>query len=412
MNELTMMDVADLIITIAYFSIPLQIVWSLARHPALTRKVASNSAILLLVLFALFIFCCGVGHLVRCLGLSDTRLFQVVNVVTAVVSMVTALYLIPIMPTLFESIDANLRKLHRSKKIVKSMYPKSFRERIMMQPETYSEEFRLEIQDGSPVEDTLVETDHDHTEGGALAAAMPPPSPVSSAHFQGPPIADLVLSSHVMFADITAFTAWSTKHTPAQVFCLLETLFWEFDRLAQRFGIFKLGTIGDCYIAATGLPMDSQAKPTTTDDDDHDVVVMAQFTEECRRKMNELFNNDARFGFDASQLSMRFGLHSGEVVAGILRGKKSRFELFGDTMNTASRMESLSEPNRIHVSPATADALIRAGRAEWLVPRSDRVLAKGKGEMATYWLDHVNSSAADRSVKDKNSQEVAMLERV
>ena len=399
-----MMDVADLIITIAYFSIPFQIVWSLTRHPALTRKVASNSVILLLVLFALFIFCCGLGHLIRCLGLSDTHLFQVVNVVTAIVSMVTALYLIPIMPTLFRTVDANLRKLHRSKKIVKSMYPESFRERIMMQPETNSEDFSLEIQAGSTEEDaTLVATDH--SDGGALAAT--PPSPLSSAHFQGPPIADLVLSSHVMFADITGFTAWSTRHTPVQVFCLLETLFWEFDRLAQRFGVFKLGTIGDCYIAATGLPMDSQVKSSSTDDDDDDVVVMAQFTEECRRKMNELFNNDASFGFDTSQLSMRFGLHSGDVVAGILRGKKSRFELFGDTMNTASRMESLGEPNRIHVSQATADALVRAGREEWLEPRTDKIIAKGKGEMATYWLDHVILSG-DCSVKDKNSQEVAV----
>jgi len=378
------MDVADLIITIAYFSIPLQIVWSLTRHPALTRKVASNSVILLLVLFALFIFCCGLGHLIRCLGWSETRLFQVVNNITAIVSMVTALYLIPIMPTLFETVDANLRKLHRSKKIVKSMYPKSFRERIMMQPEANSEEFRLEVQFGSPEEDTLVSTDH--SEGGALTAT-PPPSHLSSAHFQGPPIADLVLSSHVMFADITSFTAWSTEHTPSQVFCLLETLFWEFDRLAQLYGVFKLGTIGDCYIAATGLPMEGQVKSTiTADNDEDDVVVMAQFAEECRRKMDDLFNNDASFGFDASQLSMRFGLHSGDVVAGILRGKKSRFELFGDTMNTASRMESLSEPNRIHVSQATADALIRAGRAEWLKPRSDTIVAKGKGEMATYWL--------------------------
>ena len=97
-----MLDVADLIIAIAYFSIPLQIVWSLTRHAALARKVASKPLILLLILFALFIFCCGIGHLVRCLGWRDTRLFQVVNVITAIVSMVTALYLIPIMPRVRE----------------------------------------------------------------------------------------------------------------------------------------------------------------------------------------------------------------------------------------------------------------------------------------------------------------------
>eukprot|EP00980_Cylindrotheca_fusiformis_P027886 scaffold22563_cov128-Cylindrotheca_fusiformis.AAC.3 len=93
---------------------------------------------------------------------------------------------------------------------------------------------------------------------------------------------------------------------------------------------------------------------------------------------------------------------SGQVTAGVLRGQRSRFQLFGDTMNTAARMESGGERNRIQVSQATAELLTEAGLARWIVPRSTKMFVKGKGEMQTYWVRKNNRSIKTKAVDQES----------
>jgi class 3 adenylate cyclase len=183
------------------------------------------------------------------------------------------------------------------------------------------------------------------------------------------PIADLFPNASVMFADIVGFTAWSSTREPAQVFTLLETIYNAFDKIAKRRRVFKVETIGDCYVAATGLPDPRE---------DH-AIIMCRFARDCLFKMQEVVNQlEISLGPDTAELGTRFGINSGPVTGGVLRGDKSRFQLFGDTVNTAARVESTGTRNKIHLSSETANLLKAAGMGEWVELRKELVQAKGK----------------------------------
>ena len=178
------------------------------------------------------------------------------------------------------------------------------------------------------------------------------------------------------------------------MFKLLETLFGAFDKIAHRRKVFKVETVGDCYVAVTGLP---ERQP------DH-AVRMVKFANECMTKMSDLLVNLAEeLGEDTASLEMRVGCHSGPVTGGVLRGQKGRLQLFGDVMNTAARMESTGEKGRIHISEATAKELKAKGKSMWVTPRVEMVVAKGKGEMKTYWAMAVTRASTGRSSASNES---------
>eukprot|EP00980_Cylindrotheca_fusiformis_P011198 scaffold2563_cov124-Cylindrotheca_fusiformis.AAC.29 len=196
------------------------------------------------------------------------------------------------------------------------------------------------------------------------------------------PLADLFPNTSVVFADIAGFTAWSSAREPQQVFILLENIYGALDAVANQLAVFKVETVGDCYVAAAGLP----------DPMDFHAIVACKFAREALKKMKETTHQmEVSLGPDTAALDLRIGIHSGQVTAGVLRGERSRFQLFGDTMNTAYRMESTGVRDRIQVTQATADLLTEAGYAKWLVPRSSRIYVRGKGEMQTYWVRKAKS---------------------
>eukprot|EP00980_Cylindrotheca_fusiformis_P017448 scaffold5439_cov132-Cylindrotheca_fusiformis.AAC.7 len=200
------------------------------------------------------------------------------------------------------------------------------------------------------------------------------------------PIADLFPETTVMFADIVGFTAWSSMREPSQVFVLLESIYKAFDSLAHQRNVFKVETVGDCYVAVCGLP-----EPRF----DH-AVVMARFAAECVMEMaDQVRALEVELGPDTADLGIRVGLHSGPVTAGVLRGDRARFQLFGDTVNTCARIESTGQKNKIHLSKETADFLNNMGKGHWIIARGDKVTAKGKGELETYWLKSIKVEGGD-----------------
>ena len=99
-----------------------------------------------------------------------------------------------------------------------------------------------------------------------------------------------------------------------------------------------------------------------------------------------LQESDLQQRLGTSNLTMRFGMHSGSIMAGVLQGVKTRFQIFGDTVNTASRLKSTGVGGRIHISQETYDCVVEAGKAHWMEARKDKIFAKGKGELVTYWV--------------------------
>jgi class 3 adenylate cyclase len=203
------------------------------------------------------------------------------------------------------------------------------------------------------------------------------PTPHQMSVFGSEPIADLFPSATVIFTDIADFTAWCSERDPSQAFALLENLYHAFDEVGEKLGIFKVETIGDSYVAVAGLPQLRK---------DH-AVIMSRFAASCIRRMDKLVKDlEILIGPSTEDLQVRVGLHSGPVTAGVLRGAKARFQLFGDTVNTASRLEASGAPSRIHASLETVQLLRKAKKDHWITERADVVHIKGKGLLPTFWI--------------------------
>jgi class 3 adenylate cyclase len=179
-------------------------------------------------------------------------------------------------------------------------------------------------------------------------------------------IADGFAEVTVLFADVVGFTAFSA-HTPAaKLVSLLNDLFSRFDASSQRHGIEKIKTIGDCYMAVCGLP-----KPRP----DH-ARAMIEMALDMHRELGE-FNRQ-----EGTNLQLRIGLNSGPVVAGVIGSIKFIYDLWGDTVNLASRMESTGVPGAIQVS----ESVYRELSGEYKFEERGLIEVKGKGKLPAWIL--------------------------
>ncbi len=192
-------------------------------------------------------------------------------------------------------------------------------------------------------------------------------------------IADQFATASVLFADVVDFTPRTEKLTAAEVVGLLDRLFGEFDKLAEGHGLEKIKTIGDAYMVAAGVP---------TPRADH-AAALAHLALD----MVDAVAPGGAVGDLGLQL--RIGINSGPVVAGVIGRKKFLYDLWGDAVNLASRMESQGTPNRVQITAATRDLL----GGEFELERRGTVEVKGKGEMETWYLvarrDPIEPGATD-----------------
>ena len=179
-------------------------------------------------------------------------------------------------------------------------------------------------------------------------------------------IAEQHPSVSVLFADVVNFTGIAEALSPRDVLLTLNQLFSIFDRLAEKHGLEKIKTMGDSYIAVAGAPLPRA---------DHAAAAVSMAIE-MEREVRRLA------GLRRRTLEIRLGIASGPVTAGVIGRQKFAYDLWGDTVNVASRMESSGLPNQIQVAASTRELL--GGSLPWT---ERTVQIKGKGEMTTYLLD-------------------------
>jgi adenylate cyclase len=178
-------------------------------------------------------------------------------------------------------------------------------------------------------------------------------------------IADDFASATVLFADVVGFTPMSVGMSPAELVGLLDDVFTRFDGFVAELGLEKIKTVGDAYMVAAGVP---RARP----DHAHAIAELAL------RIRDHIAMNQVK----GHRLSLRIGVNSGPVTAGVIGTHKFSYDLWGDTVNTASRMESEGLPGSIQVSPTTYELI----RNEYACEPRGIIRVKGKSEMETYLL--------------------------
>jgi predicted ATPase/class 3 adenylate cyclase len=175
-------------------------------------------------------------------------------------------------------------------------------------------------------------------------------------------------SVSVLFTDFVSFTSTAEKLSPAELVVEIDECFQAFDNIAEKHGIEKIKTIGDCYMAAGGIPVPNNTHAENT------VAAALDFL--------EFINKRNRQGTRVP-LELRIGISSGSVVAGVVGHKKFQYDIWGDTVNTAARMEQNSQPGKINISESTYELI----KDKYPCENRGEIYAKGKGKVNMYFVE-------------------------
>lgn len=202
------------------------------------------------------------------------------------------------------------------------------------------------------------------------------PAPVAERLQRGETVVDEYADATVLFADIVGFTALAARCRPDQTLALLNQLFASFDALTAEYGLEKIKTIGDSYMVAGGVSSDrAEHLPAMAD--------LALAMQQAAGQVHDPDGNPVR---------LRIGIHVGGLTAGVIGRQRFMYDLWGDTVNIASRMQTLGEPDRIQVSDQLRQ---RLDVRYQLAPRGE-IAVKGKGKMSTWYLLGRTKAAAEK----------------
>lgn len=179
-------------------------------------------------------------------------------------------------------------------------------------------------------------------------------------------IAQAYESASILFADIVGFTPLSNQISPTEMIELLNQIYSHFDMLVEKYGVEKIRTLGDNYMVASGVPT---PRPDHAQALSHLALDMLDYCEQLGSTQDE-------------KLQLRIGINSGPLIAGVIGNKKFQYDIWGDAVNTASRMESHGEAGKIQVTQATANLL----KDEFILKSRGPIDVKGKGRMKTWFL--------------------------
>lgn len=293
--------------------------------------------------------------------------------------------------------DANLRPdfstiKPRLRKITKGVTSKNFLDNLLNRMEQYANNLEKIVEEKT---EQMMEEKRKTEE--ILYQLLP--RPIAEELKKGSPIhPESYESVTIFFSDIEGFTSLSAESTPLQVVDLLNDLYTCFDAIIDHYDVFKVETIGDAYMVASGLPLRNGT---------HHAREIARTALDLRDAMTTF---KIRHKPDR-KLRVRIGVHSGPAVAGVVGNKMPKYIIFGETVVIASKMESSGEPLKVHISEATKN-ILESNFTSFKISLRGQTDLKGSGQATTYWLDGEErpdklesreKDAKSRSVRGSNS---------